>query len=525
MEAQRQAEEAQKAAEAAEAQRYTQELYRWAEEAMRQGEQHLNATRWAEATNEFVKVRGLFDESLEVAKRARAKQTAEAARDSTLIAQRKTQEGGASELFPEGVAEAVALLCQAEQKLTQEDYNTAQAIFERSTALFRQVCEEAVVHLQREQAKGARARAHELQDRLSSVKKGRQQRRAHKTLAQGDRLFQQGSYAEARVKYEEAISLFSALLEASLGAPPERKLAFISGPYLYAVFVLGLLSVVIVLYLALHPSYRETHPEIAEGKKALEQRDLGRAEEQKRLAEEVRREAEAKRLAEEQQRRAEAERLAEEQRRKTEEKRLAEEQRRRTQAAQIEALLSKARQALTANRLTTPAGDNAVEYAEQLLALAPKQGGARQVLIEVVGRYVALGEIALSQGKLREAQRHRDRTLKLTKRYGLPDAELRSFSKRIASIQQRLEEQTRQRKQQEASEFAGLTEEQRQLQKERERLRAEKARLKEQLRPFAGSARQDSYNKAEKARLKEQSRQPPPPALRQDRSIFLPPSF
>ena len=238
-----------------------------------------------------------------------------------------------------------------------------------------------------------------------------------------------------------------------------------------------------------HELYREILPEIAEGKKALQEQ---------LLAEEVRREAEVKRLAEEQQRRAEAEQLAEEQRRKEEEQRLAEEQRRKAQAAQIEALLSKARQALIANWLTTPVGDNAVEYTEQLLALAPNQGSARQVLIEVVGRYVALGEIALSQGKLREAQRHRDRTLKLTKRYGLPDAELRSFSKRIANIQRRLEEQARQRKQQ-ASGFAGMTEEQRQLQKKRERLRAGKARPKEQLR------------------------QPLP--LAPDRPIFIPPSL
>ena len=140
---------------------------------MRQGEQHLKTNRWAEATNEWVKARGLFDQSLEGAKRAKAKQAAEAARDSALVEQRKAQGGGALELFPDGFAEAVALLRQAEQKLTQKDYNTAQAIFERSTALFRQVCGEAVVHLQREQAEGARARAHEFQDRLSSVKKGR----------------------------------------------------------------------------------------------------------------------------------------------------------------------------------------------------------------------------------------------------------------------------------------------------------------------------------------------------------------
>jgi flagellin-specific chaperone FliS len=135
----------QKAVEEAEAQRYTQEFYERAEEAMRQGEQSLNVNRWEEATNEFVKARGLFDESLEIAKRAKAKQAAEAARDSTLVEQRKVQEAGASELFPDGFAEAVALLRQAEQKLNQEDYGTAQAIFERSTALFRQICDEGSV--------------------------------------------------------------------------------------------------------------------------------------------------------------------------------------------------------------------------------------------------------------------------------------------------------------------------------------------------------------------------------------------
>jgi hypothetical protein len=99
LEARRRAEEVQRAAEEAEAQRYAPELYRRAEESMRQGEQCLKATRWAEATNEFVKARGLFDQSLEGAKRAKAKQAAEAARDSALIAQRKTQEGGASKFL------------------------------------------------------------------------------------------------------------------------------------------------------------------------------------------------------------------------------------------------------------------------------------------------------------------------------------------------------------------------------------------------------------------------------------------
>jgi hypothetical protein len=314
---------------------------------MRQGEQRLNANRWAEATNEFVKARGLFDQSLEVAKQAKAKQAAEAARDSALIEQRKAQEGGASELFPDGFAEAVALLRQAEQKLIQQDYGTAPTVFERSTALFRQICQDAVVHLQREQAEGARARAHESQDRLSSVKKGRQQRRAHKTLTQGDRLFQQGSYAEARVKYEEAISLFSALPETSLAAPLERKIALVSRPFvLYSVFILGLLSVVIVLYLALRPSHRETLPEIAEGKKALEQGDLGRAETHQREARVL---VGRFKLAD-----ADTERLGEDA------LVAAKERERQAREQRTTVLLNKAQRALEANWLITPEGDNAV---------------------------------------------------------------------------------------------------------------------------------------------------------------------
>lgn len=237
-------------------------------------------------------------------------------------------------------------------------------------------------------------------------------------------MFQQGSYAEARVKYEEAIFLFSALLETSLATPAEHKIALVSRPFvLYSVFILGLLSVVIVLYLALHPSYRETlvlldkaqraleadrliapegdnavmysseilglnanHAEAKRileavvsrltvlGETAVQQGDLLHAKSHHQAAESVARqfkisETEVRRIAE---------LIAATEKRLTEEakqKPLAEEQRRRTQAAQIEALLSKARQALTANRLATPVGDNAVEYAEQLLALAPNQGG------------------------------------------------------------------------------------------------------------------------------------------------------
>lgn len=111
------------------------------------------------------------------------------------------------------------------------------------------------------------------------------------------------------------------------------------------------------------------------------------------------------------------------------------------QAEQIDSLLRKAQQALAANRSTLPAGDNAVDYAGQVLSLQPKHAQARRILEEIIGRLVALGEVALAKGKLEEAQKQQRAAQRVIARYRLPEVELRSFSGRIARAERRFAEE------------------------------------------------------------------------------------
>lgn len=107
----------------------------------------------------------------------------------------------------------------------------------------------------------------------------------------------------------------------------------------------------------------------------------------------------------------------------------------------IEALLSKAKQPLTENRLTFPSGDNAVGYAQQVLDLVPQHPKAQQILREVVARYGALSESSLDRAEtlrkqeLRKAETYRRRGEQIAQRYHLlPEATLRSLEKRIAAL-------------------------------------------------------------------------------------------
>jgi len=62
--------------------------------------------------------------------------------------------------------------------------------------------------------------------------------------------------------------------------------------------------------------------------------------------------------------------------------------------------LTKAREALAKNQLSTPAGRNALEYTGQVLGLDPAHPEARQILSEVVTRYATLGETAVAGNQL-----------------------------------------------------------------------------------------------------------------------------
>jgi tetratricopeptide (TPR) repeat protein len=126
--------------------------------------------------------------------------------------------------------------------------------------------------------------------------------------------------------------------------------------------------------------------------------------------------------------------------------------------------LSKAEQALAADRLTTPEDDNALAHVEQALALAPRNPQAiallklvfnqhgeqvnkgadtyhhaqrtntRELAREVVISHVVLGERALDRGDIAKALRHSELAEELASQYGIDEENLKRLSLRIARM-------------------------------------------------------------------------------------------
>ncbi|MBA2592325.1 MAG: hypothetical protein H0U97_08745, partial [Gammaproteobacteria bacterium] len=114
------------------------------------------------------------------------------------------------------------------------------------------------------------------------------------------------------------------------------------------------------------------------------------------------------------------------------------EARRREQ--QLADLRKKARSALAGNRLTSPGGDNAVELAGQMLTLDKGRNEGLQILQEVVGRYVAMGELAVAGDDLAVADGHYRAAERVVKGYRLPDVELRRLDRRLNAKRQEIAE-------------------------------------------------------------------------------------
>lgn len=106
----------------------------------------------------------------------------------------------------------------------------------------------------------------------------------------------------------------------------------------------------------------------------------------------------------------------------------------------VEQLIVKAEQAMAANRLTTPAADNAVTYIERALALEPGNSHAAKLLEEVIARYGKLVDTVLDRGeqaRLRSLERaltFRDRAHEVIAKHGLSTTSLGNMEESIAAM-------------------------------------------------------------------------------------------
>lgn len=208
--AQQRAQQSRNAAEQAEGPQLARTQYATAMQAYQTGERSLTTRQWTDAEACFAQAHEKFLHTLAQAQNEKAQQAAVVARDDALKTQQETQKSRAPKVFPQRVAEVSALLQQGEQAFQRGEFSPAQQDFQRGTALLRQLAQDTVRHLQKEQAEQAKARAAALQSQTQTLK-GAQHKQAKKALQQGDRLFAQEHYQEAATHYETAVALWSAL--------------------------------------------------------------------------------------------------------------------------------------------------------------------------------------------------------------------------------------------------------------------------------------------------------------------------
>lgn len=264
---------------------------------------------------------------------------------------------------------------------------------------------------------------------------------------------------------------------------------------------------------------------------AAKELELAEAE---RKRDEARRVAEAAKAADEEARRVADAKTAEEEKQRLAEAKAAEEQEKKAaRVDDIDGLLEKAAKALAANRLTTPAGDNAAEYAGRVLAMQAEHPGAMEILQDAVGRYVALGEVALSTGRVDNARRYQRTAENLVKDYGLSDAELRKLAARVlAKRQERPAPKPRP-----AEPAPGRTAAARPAERAGARTPRAKpalppptaiAKPKPATTPLAGDPAQDQELEQLRQQLellRKKSEESPRPSPREETKVFIPPSF
>jgi hypothetical protein len=107
----------------------------------------------------------------------------------------------------------------------------------------------------------------------------------------------------------------------------------------------------------------------------------------------------------------------------------------------IASLLDKAEQALTQNRLSTPARDNAVTYIERVLAIAPQHPDAIRLLEQITARYNELvaahfehSEQAMQQSLMQTRILH-EHTQNITDKHEISNSALIAMEHKIANYE------------------------------------------------------------------------------------------
>jgi predicted Ser/Thr protein kinase len=214
VEARTQAERSEGTARAADAPQYARALFVQATLAQEEAGRSLQARRWDDAQRCYAEAHRLYLESREAAERAQVRAAAEAAEKLALAARAALQQAAAPEVFATRIEQAEALFREAQAALGQDHCVAAREGFDRSTALLRQLREEAVVQKARDRAEQARAHALRLQREIGDAG-GWRVARAKSALARGHRLFEAANYAGALASFEKAASHFTVRLQAT----------------------------------------------------------------------------------------------------------------------------------------------------------------------------------------------------------------------------------------------------------------------------------------------------------------------
>jgi hypothetical protein len=97
----------------------------------------------------------------------------------------------------------------------------------------------------------------------------------------------------------------------------------------------------------------------------------------------------------------------------------------------ISQILATAEEQITARKLTSPAGDNAVETLRQGLAESSDNQDILNKLVEIVHIYAVLAESALKHNKFNDADRHLRRGFAVAREFSLPQNRLKQLARKI----------------------------------------------------------------------------------------------